>query len=242
MTTPDSVLIVVASALWEDAGYHRKWGPFADTPSQHPSQEEGVARQRCMRAAKAVLARLRTVPWEPTEQRREVERDPGNRPTRIIIWGDGSGSVAGAPAGAGVVIRYEGVKSDVVGFGRYLGTGTNNFAELWALRLGLQAIPEAYRTIPVIVRSDSQYAMGALSGRNKVHTNHEVVADGKAEVVAFRSIDWQHVYGHTGVEENEWADTMAGLAARQRRNITLEEAVRELALHPPVKRATRKRS
>jgi ribonuclease HI len=144
----------------------------------------------------------------------------------IHVWADGSGtgsSTDAGPAGAGYVIRYHDAKPYVVGMGVPLGKGTSNFAELSAIQKALESIPVAKRTRPVTVTSDSQYALGACSGRNKVNANGPLIFAIRALTKTFRSIQWKHCKGHTGIPENEACDRLAGRAAREQRSIELHE-------------------
>lgn len=80
----------------------------------------------------------------------------------LIAYCDGSGTVAHLPCGAGVVV-YDGGEV-VLEASRSLGLGTNNHAELSAIRVALAITdtPE-WRGRMLVVRSDSMYAIGAMT-------------------------------------------------------------------------------
>jgi len=65
------------------------------------------------------------------------------------------------------------------------------------------------RKLPVIVYSDSSYAIGVLSGRMKAKKNLGLIAEIKELIKAFSSVKFTHVYGHRGNEYNETADDLA---------------------------------
>lgn len=228
----------VAETLWNDYGYPNIFGPWSQavryvglTETSPPEAEArlALAANRCFKAARAVVVGLRNVsvgdlsavflgatPRSPEERKVDIF-------SPIDVWADGSGTSADSPAGAGIVIRYHGPGGRTIGWGEPLGKGTNNHAELSGILYGLRAIEEPDRLRPVVVRSDSQYALGASSGRNRVNANAELIATIRELVVKFRSITFEHVRGHKGVTENEWCDQLAGRAAKTQRRVELDE-------------------
>lgn len=228
----ESAVHAAANALWQHYGYAGYYGPWR-LALTGASEKEGVARAKCFGAAKAVVEGLRHLPWVPGE-------DSGVPPievdifTPIEVWADGSGTVALTDSGAGVVIHYhgagpaggaEGQMGETHGFGEYLGPGTNNFAELHAIRLGLEAIPEALRARPVVIHSDSEFALGAVSGRNRAGAHKDLILSIRGLIGTFRKVDYKHVKGHSGVLNNERADQLAGRARTAKRRIALEEVL-----------------
>lgn len=131
----------------------------------------------------------------------------------MIAYCDGSGTQAHLPCGAGVVILDGGVV--VLEASRSLGLGTNNHAELSAIRVALAITdtPE-WRSRPLVVRSDSMYAIGAMTSTHNPspeRPNAKLIAIARRLLVG-RDVRFEHVRGHSGEPGNERADKLAGLA------------------------------
>ncbi len=105
--------------------------------------------------------------------------------------------------------------------GEYLGRGTNNIAELTAIRRGLEVAGEIVpvRDRPVFVYSDSSYAIGLLSQGWKAKANQELVAELRAFLRNYRSLRMVKVEGHAGVPENERCDVLARQAIARNRGL-----------------------
>ena len=145
----------------------------------------------------------------PTRKRRQpVEHhtpsDGSADENAICIYTDGACSGNPGPAGIGVVMQYKGNRKEI---SRYLGTGTNNIAELEAIRTGLLAVKN--RKMPVVVFTDSSYAMGLLTKGWKAKQNQTLVAEIRELVSSFDQIRFVKVKGHAGHPENERADRLA---------------------------------
>ena len=107
---------------------------------------------------------------------------------------------------------------------RHLGLGTNNHAELSAVRVAL-AITESYRDRLLVVRTDSQYTIGALTAPADPEpwaANAKLLGLVRRAMVG-RAVQFEHVKGHAGIAGNERADHLAGLA-RLRRPASLKGA------------------
>jgi ribonuclease HI len=131
----------------------------------------------------------------------------------LMAWADGSGTVGDSDAAVGVVFDDRGHRA---GFGAYIGKGTNNVAELSAVLYAVRAIRGQHRFRPVIVHTDSQYAIGALTKQWDAKVNQELIAIVRQELKNFRDLKFQHVRGHTGILGNEQADKLAGAASKTR--------------------------
>jgi len=88
---------------------------------------------------------------------------------------------------------------------------TNNRAEIKAIMYGVQSLPD---NSEVEVFSDSQYALGVLSGRYKAKKNPDLVNKYK-KMVATKHMDvsYNWVRGHNGDEWNELCDQLCNEAA-----------------------------
>jgi len=130
-----------------------------------------------------------------------------------VAYTDGACSGNPGPAGCGVVLvspdgkTHEGLE--------YLGQATNNVAELTAILRALEWIPKSARSI--VVRTDSQYAIGVLQKGWKAKANQDLVSRTK-DVVKARHARLLYVPGHQGVALNERADALAREAVERRIN------------------------
>ncbi len=131
----------------------------------------------------------------------------------LVAYTDGSGTIATKPCGAGVVV-YDGDEV-VLEVSRHLGNGTNNRAELCGIGLALAVTDEpAMRERPLVIYSDSTYAIGAISAARDPWdgaANEKLICYVRS-LLAGRCVTFVHVRGHSGVEGNERADKLAGLA------------------------------
>jgi ribonuclease HI len=121
-----------------------------------------------------------------------------------VAYTDGACSGNPGPAGAGVVLvspegkTHEGLE--------YLGTATNNVAELTAILRAAEWLPPGASA--AVVHTDSQYAIGVIQKGWKAKANGELVAKAKL-AVAERQARLVYVPGHSGVPLNERADELA---------------------------------
>lgn len=123
---------------------------------------------------------------------------------RVEIFTDGACSGNPGPAGIGIVLRYgDREKEHAEG----IGVATNNIAELTAV---LRALRMLKRTdLPVVIHTDSSYAIGVLSGGWKVKKNRELVDEIVDEMRRFAALRLVKVAGHASVPLNERADELA---------------------------------
>ena len=94
----------------------------------------------------------------------------------------------------------------------YLGTGTNNIAELTAILRGLEIVKSRGADAlngPVDVLTDSSYCIGLLTKGWKAKKNQALIADLRACVAEFGDLRLLKVPGHAGVPLNERADELA---------------------------------
>jgi ribonuclease HI len=122
----------------------------------------------------------------------------------ICIFTDGACSGNPGPAGIGAVLRYKDNYKEV---SRYLGIATNNIAELEAIKIALGMVKN--RDLPVIVFTDSSYALGLLTQGWKARENQALIAELKGLAATFRNLKFIKVKGHAGHPDNERADRLA---------------------------------
>lgn len=142
---------------------------------------------------------------------------------QVQIYCDGSslgnGRVA-SRAAAAALLGYKGIWRAV---GEYLGTATNQQAEIAAAAIGLESLREPCK---VDLFSDSRYVVETMSGRFRRKTNHEwwIRLDRAA---SRHQINWRWTRGHDGHHLQETADATARriAEARQVDELVLREAV-----------------
>lgn len=129
---------------------------------------------------------------------------PSHPENAIILYTDGASSGNPGPSGIGVVLKYQEHQKEI---SRHIGMGTNNIAELEAIRTGLTEIKK--KNLPVRVYTDSSYAIGVLTKGWKTKANQELIASIKHLMGQFNDICLIKVAGHAGIPENERADFLA---------------------------------
>jgi ribonuclease HI len=128
----------------------------------------------------------------------------------VIAYTDGACSGNPGPAGWGaVLVSADGCQ--VEGYA-YLGTATNNVAELTAIWAAVRAVPEH---AAIVIHTDSQYAIGVLSKGWKAKANTALIGD-ILKTVRSRKCTFVYVRGHAGIPLNERADCLAREAIQTR--------------------------
>jgi ribonuclease HI len=130
-------------------------------------------------------------------------------PGAAVAYTDGACLGNPGPAGLGYVII--GADGRRVQRGEPLGRGTNNIAELTAI-LRVLEIREGDRA-PLVIYTDSTYAIGVLTAGWKAKANGELIDAIKRRLVKFPRVQLCKVAGHAGVPENELVDDLARRAA-----------------------------
>lgn len=144
---------------------------------------------------------------------KKSEASGANKPlpeNAIIAYTDGACSGNPGPAGVGVVLIDGKERREL---SEYLGTATNNIAELTAIELAVRAAPSDR---PIRVHTDSQYAIGVLTKGWKAKANQELIAKLRALLAGRTGVEIVYVPGHAGVLLNERADVLAVQAVQQR--------------------------
>lgn len=124
----------------------------------------------------------------------------------VVAYTDGACSGNPGPAGLGVVMVHGQQQREL---SEYLGTGTNNVAELTAILRALEAME---LPLPILVHTDSQYAIGVLTKGWKAKANQELIARIKERMQKVHQLKLVYVPGHAGVPLNERADELARAA------------------------------
>jgi ribonuclease HI len=148
----------------------------------------------------------------PNKSIRSKRKDPPmDDASAIHVYTDGASSGNPGPAGIGIFLRY-GIHEKTIS--KYIGTATNNIAELEAIRAALAEIknPE----LPVKIYTDSSYALGLLSLGWKPKKNQDLVLAIKKSMKKFRDLQFVKVRGHAGDPGNEMADRLATDAIKGR--------------------------
>jgi ribonuclease HI len=123
----------------------------------------------------------------------------------IVIYCDGSSLGNGQGAERAAAVALLGYRGTWRAFGLFLGTATNQQAEIAAAALGLEQLREPCR---VRVLSDSRYVVETMSGRFRRKANHEwwERLDAAARP---HSIKWEWLKGHAGHVAQEAVDRAA---------------------------------
>jgi len=128
----------------------------------------------------------------------------------IFVFTDGACTGNPGPAGIGVFLQYRDHKKEI---SRFIGSGTNNTAELTAIKAALQEIKDP--TLPVALFTDSSYCYGVLTGSLRAKKNRDLVEEIKKEMSRFPLLKFIKVEGHKGIEGNEKANLLAQQAITQ---------------------------
>jgi ribonuclease HI len=193
-----------------------------DTRSYRPlPQNLGSAGAQAAQPAEPVTsdrpakAAARPAPRKPREEKSAQTAQPASGQT-VHVWTDGACSGNPGPMGIGVVVTVGDRRKE---HGEYLGRGTNNIAELTAIRRGLEIAAELMpgQDFAVRVYTDSSYSIGLLSQGWKAKANQALVAELREFLRGFPNLRMIKVKGHAGVPENERCDVLACQAVAQNR-------------------------
>jgi ribonuclease HI len=128
------------------------------------------------------------------------------------IYADGACSGNPGPAGLGIVLVAPDGQTRLEGY-EYLGSATNNVAELTAILRAAEIVPP---NAPFVLHTDSQYSIGVLTKGWKAKANQELIANVKLALASRRGWSLVYVPGHAGVPLNERADELAREAVSRR--------------------------
>lgn len=154
----------------------------------------------------------------------------------FLVWADGACTGNPGPAGLGIVLLDGPHRQEC---SEYLGSGTNNIAELTAI---IRALEMAPRERTVVIHSDSAYALGLLGKNWKAKANQALVERMRSLASEFSDLRLVKVAGHAGIAENERADALAreAVASRSSRTSSGEPKASSRPPEPPLPRPPRK--
>jgi ribonuclease HI len=134
---------------------------------------------------------------EPKEQRTPLKQ--------VQIYCDGSSLGNGQVASRAAAVALLGYKGIWRAVGEYLGTATNQKAEIIAAAVGLEALREPCQ---VDLFTDSRYVVETMNGRFRRKTNH--ASWERLDRAASRhQVKWHWTRGHVGHLLQETADATA---------------------------------
>jgi ribonuclease HI len=199
--------IEVAFKRGDDRTYKAGASTIAALPGAETISDEDWALRRAEAAKAAPSSSSAETPApedspEPPPPRAPLRKR--RRPAAIKAWTDGACFGNPGPSAAGALLRFKKREKEL---SLYLGQGTNNTAELEAIRLALLAVKD--RSLPIDLHTDSAYALGVLTLGWRPKANREMVTEIRALVQSFEDLRIIKVKGHAGIEENERVDELA---------------------------------
>ena len=130
-----------------------------------------------------------------------------------LVYTDGAaqanGSVAQNSSAAAVLIHGSAIAVE----SRFIPGGSNNVGELEAIGLAAEIVQkfrgEEHQDVPVVIVSDSQYAINVVTGFYRASKNVDLVKSVQSRTAMLSSVEIKWVRGHVGNPANELADTLA---------------------------------
>ena len=153
-------------------------------------------------------------PTQATAASAALKEEPSAPPDAetIVIYTDGACSGNPGPAGIGVLVERP---DQTIEISEFLGSGTNNIAELTAILRALQTLRPEDCDRAIHLYTDSGWSLGVLVGGWKAKANLELLDQIKAELEKYPRIELLKVRGHAGHAGNEEADRLATQATRR---------------------------
>jgi ribonuclease HI len=146
------------------------------------------------------------------------------KPTKAVtIFCDGSSLGNGQVSTRAAAVALLGFKGIWRAVGAYLGSATNQQAEVAAAALGLESLREPCQ---VHLFTDSRYVVETMSGRFRRKTNHDWWAR-LDKAAANHQITWEWTRGHNGHVVQEAADKAARKIAATGH---VDEAILQMAI------------
>lgn len=153
---------------------------------------------------------------------REEPKEPADEHT-IVVYTDGACSGNPGPAGIGVFMQRPDTTLEL---SEYIGSGTNNIAELTAILRALEQVKEEEQDRRIHLYTDSGWSLGVLIGGWKAKTNLELIGSIKTQMERMPNLELLKIKGHAGHPGNEEADRLATQAARRESSSEPRERVR----------------
>jgi ribonuclease HI len=150
--------------------------------------------------AAAATAALRETPTTPADDQ------------TIVVYTDGACSGNPGPAGIGVLLQRP---EQTVEISEFLGSGTNNIAELTAILRALETLEDDEQDQLIHLYTDSGWSLGVLVGGWKAKANLELIEQIRTQLARFPKLELLKVRGHAGHPGNEEADRLATQATRR---------------------------
>lgn len=143
-----------------------------------------------------------------------LKEEPSSPPDAetIVIYTDGACSGNPGPAGIGVLVERP---DQTIEISEFLGSGTNNIAELTAILRALRTLRPEDSERAIHLYTDSGWSLGVLVGGWKAKANLELLDEIKAEIEKYPRLELLKVRGHAGHAGNEEADRLATQATRR---------------------------
>ncbi|MGI9105754.1 MAG: ribonuclease HI [Pyrinomonadaceae bacterium] len=123
----------------------------------------------------------------------------------VTIYCDGSSLGNGRAETRAAAVALLNFRDRWHAFGCYLGSATNQQAEIAAAAIGLEQLRVPCR---VRILSDSRYVIETMSGRFRRKSNHEWWARLDKAIDTHR-IEWEWIKGHAGHDAQEAVDRAA---------------------------------
>lgn len=142
---------------------------------------------------------------------REEPTTPADDET-IVVYTDGACSGNPGPAGIGVLLERP---DQTVEISEFLGSATNNIAELSAILRALRLLREDDAERSIHLYTDSGWSLGVLVGGWKAKANLELLDEIRTEMTKFPRLELLKIRGHAGHPGNEEADRLATQATRR---------------------------
>lgn len=148
-----------------------------------------------------------------TEVPEELDDLPPPPDGVVDCWTDGACTGNPGPCGYGLALRVSDRYEEV---SQYIGVGTNNIAELYAIHVALQLAGNIDGRIRI--HTDSSYSIGVLTKGWKAKANRDLVESIRDLISETEpKPEFVKVKGHAGIPLNERADWLAVSAVERRK-------------------------
>lgn len=137
----------------------------------------------------------------------------------ITIYTDGSYRKKISAASSAILVVFQ--DGRLYTEHKYLGNKTNNYAELFAIKMALSwCFKQKLLNEKIRICSDSTYAIGISTGEMTPKANKEIAEITHHLYQSFSNIQIDWVKGHSTNKYNKLVDTIANIAIDQHHKIT----------------------